>query len=871
MSGHASACRPVVRRALAGLGTTVAMAGVLAGLSATAYGVTLPDNRAYELVTSIPGEGGEGSVGESYFLASSESGDTVDWDALGACCGASTGGINTYQADRGPSGWQSHSITPTPSKPLSGFEELQEVVFTTRDLSQAIFITPESYAAGDRRTPASGGDDLYLQGPTGALKWLSQGPLGSGEGPYPTRFDGATANAGEVLFSTAEPLTSNASGLSSHTWAQYLYARNPESETTSLIDVDNSGKLISPYGATLGDAGPPKEGIISSAYRGTTTNSISEDGSKIFFETPVDGVEGLPEGVEPHLYMRDLADDTTTALDDPTVSGAAHFEGAAADGSLVFFTSTEGLDGASKANELYEFNTTTRQIGPAPPMASVPVANGAGITGVTAVSNDGSRVFFVARDVLAGNTNSAGRAAVANAPNLYVYDTSSGETQFVATLAPTDVSECKPTCAATQATGLVQPAAVYRPAYPTPKGSELVFTSSEDLTGEDHKPSTTLTSGVGAGEHRLEVASTAGFIVGHTIAIGSGEQEELQMIEAIDSPTELTISEYGPAIVDGLVNEHEAGTSVTALNAEVYLYKISDGSLTCLSCTPAGVLSTDSASLGEIGGGSYAPAGYAPQMSEDGSRIFFDSPDPLLPGMAEAVTDKVFEPTNVYEWEDGTLHLIADAASDGAVFYGTTPSDDDVFFTSRSQLAPGASAGYEHIYDARVDGGFPQEAQAAGPCLGEVCRPLGASSMSFPEPSSEGVSEPGASGHEGVPPSFTVAKITAAQRAKLARSGCLRLTVDATVRSGVTAVATAKLHGKQTRVARASAALHGAGKITLTLRLSRAARAQLAERGTLLLRVAVTYKTTGEVDVTQLRLHAAGQTQAAERKAASHA
>lgn len=833
----------------------------------------LPNNRAYELVSRVTEGNGESLFGEPsfeanrpFFVAADASGEVVDWESLGTCCEARGGGLNTYQAHRGPTGWQSRSITPVPAAPLTGLEELQEAVSWNEDLGETLLSTSASYVPGDERTSQSGGSDLYLRSPSGALTWISQGPEGNGTGPYPTRYAGATPNLGEIAFTTAEPLTAQATGLAALPAARYLYVRNTERETTNLVDIGGNGQLLSPYGASLGDAGPPKEGLLYLGFRGTTTNAISEDGSKVFFETPPAGIRGLPAGVEPHLYMRELTSDTTTPLDDPSAGGSALFQGASANGSLVFFTSNEGLDGASTANELYVFNTTTSTIGQVPPMSSIPAAAGIGIGGVTAIANDGSRVYFVTDGALAANENSVGSSAVLGEPNLYVYDTGSGETKFIATLSPTDVSDCKPTCSEGEPSGLLGPADIYRSAYTTADGSVLVFTSSANLTGQAHTPSTTLTQEAGQGERTISVAGTAGFIPNRIVAIDSGEREELQRIEKIDGPTQMTLSEYGPSHHYGLLGAHQAGASVVLVNSEIYRYAAASGGLSCVSCTPPGVLSTQSASLGEVRGGGYAFPGHTAQMGESGSEIFFDSPDPLVAGASEPNTARFFEPTNLYEWGAGTVSLIANAADGGAVFDGTTPSGDDVFFTSRNALVPEAVAGPEHIYDARANGGFPVEAPSMDPCAEEPCRPFTAVTPLVPPLASADLGGSGAPPRGG--PTFTVAPITAAARVELARGGRIALTIKATAPGEVTASATATLHGRRAFVGQGSIRVSGANEGVLVVRLSRAARTTLATQGTLTLRLEVRYRGTGTagkgtVDLITIRASAYGHSSSA--------
>lgn len=839
---HVTGDAPTVRRRA--LRTLAVLTLLWGGCCASrAHADSLPDGRAYELVTRINEPGGEGVLdGASPFLrAISENGEVVDWESLGVCCGADSGNLDQYQARRGAAGWQSESIGPVPEPPLSGFEELQEIVDESGDLSKAVVSTTASYAPGDRRPKGAGGSDLYLREPLGALEWISQGPSGTGRGAYRTDFAGATPNLSEIAFTTAEPLTANATGLSSQKSARYLYVRDPETGTTSLVDVNNEGKLLGSYGASLGDAGPPSEGLFSFGFSGSSTHAISSDGSKVFFQTPPAGVAGLPE--EPHLYMRDLAT-STTPLDEPTAAGSASYEGASSDGSLVFFTSDEGLGGAPKQKELYEFNTTPTQLGQAPPMTAKAIGGDAGILGVTAISNDGSHVYFVAEGTLAGNTNSAGRLAVSGSPNLYVYDTATGQTTFVTTLARPDVVECRPSCATGEASGLVGSKDVYRPAYTTPDGSVLVFTSSENLTGEAHTPEAIDLFGANAGEHSIAVSDTEGFRTNETIAIGSGANEEEWPIESIQSE-EITINGYQ------FTHEHQAGEPVVAENAEVYRYDDATGKLTCLSCTPAGTLSTQSASLGEAAGGSYAPPGRAAQMSEDGSRIFFDSPDALVPGAGEPNIDDPLEQHNLYEWEEGQLYLIADASEKGASFLGTTASGDDVFFSSRNALVPGAIVGLEHIYDARVDGGFPTEPPSSAPCLEEACREALAPTPFLAQPASaaEGPDEAGAVRSA---PTFAVGAITPAERARLARSGHLELTVKASRPGQVHASASTRMHGRSIRVASASSTLRAPGQLELTLTLDASARAQLTNKGSLALRITVTYSASPTVDVVQI-------------------
>jgi hypothetical protein len=823
----------------------------------------LPDGRAYELVTRVTNSGHEEGVSgvNPNFAAASTEGGAVDWEGFGGCCGATSGALNLYQSVRSPEGWQTRPLTPKPSEPLDGFSEEQAPMFWTSNLGQTVFATPTSYAAGDRRPHSSRDDDLYLQNGSGVMVWLSQGPSGTGTSPVSAEFDGATPNAGSVVFSSMERLTANATGLGSeNTPPQYLYLRDVAHGTTTLLDVNNSNTLISPYGAILGSGNWLHEDLVPTDYEGTTTNAISSEGTKVFFEAPPphDEVEGASA---PHLYMRDLSTGTTIPLDNPGSTGSARYEGASADGSLVFFTSNEGLDGAPSTTELYEFNTTSAQIGLAPAMSVIPIGGGKGVRGETAISNNAATVYFVSLSAVAANANSAGQKALAGEPNLYAYETQSGQTTFIATLAWADVSECDPDCGEGHPAALIAQPDLARAAYPTPDGSVLVFAASGDLTGQAGGPSTTLSTEVFSGYHTLTVASTTGFAAGQAITIGTGGHGELDTIQSVDPPNKLTVIEYGPDGLLGLAEDHPAGDPVTRLHTEVYRYDSSDSSLVCVSCVPGGVTPAGSATLGAAdSGGSYAPAGRSAPINEDGSRVFFESPEQLVSEAPAAPTGAVSPPNNVYEWENGHVYLISSASGAGSVLDGTTPTGNDVFFTTRAQLVSGDMGETREVYDARVDGGgFPiSPGTPETRCVGEACRVSGPGSAItlFTLPGSVSLGTTGGLEEQGPAPTITLRQITPVQRRRLARTGHLVLTVAATAAGAITVNATIKTHGRTQRVAHAYARITNAATVTLALGLDKAAREVLAKAKTLTLSLEVGYSASPTVKHLQLTLHA---------------
>jgi hypothetical protein len=613
----------------------------------------LPDNRVYELVSPAAEENSLIPVG----AYSSREGTAVDWEAIGGLGDATSGGINFFQSRRTGGGWQTSALTPSTPKPLGALEQ-QAPVFWSPDLSQTIFLTPASLAPGD---DDSGALDLYLVSTGGQVTWLSQGSQG-GSAPVEATFDGATPDAGEVVFSSEESLTPEAVGLEAGTDHAYLYVRDVQAGETHLVDVNDSGELLDPEGAILGNGStiasgePPDYTYQEADASGTTTNAISDDGSKIFFESPPPGEEHST-----HLYMRQ-DNSRTVAIDDPESAGSAQYEGASESGSLVFFTSDEGLAGDPNTDkEIYEYDTQTQTLTAISGGGSGSVDGD--VVGVSAIANDGSRVYFVARGVLASNMSQDGEVALEGAPNFYLYDTETGKTTFIANLSSTGA---EPELGVGP---LVAEPDVYRSAYPTPTGEMLVFESNTDLTGQN----------------------TSEFF-------------------------------------------------------EVYRYDADSGALICISCTPAGVTPTADATLGGSGGGSYAPPSQAVPMSENGSRIFFESPDPVVP--EDTNPDRPPESstryeTEVYEWENGQVSLISDGhAAVASGLDGTTPSGNDVFFETPESLVPeDENPGYFNIYDARVlqpGEALPSRSEAAitASCAGAECRGPGAPPPSFLAPAS---------------------------------------------------------------------------------------------------------------------------------------
>lgn len=206
-------------------------------------------------------------------------------------------------------------------------------------------------------------------------------------------------------------------------------------------------------------------------------------------------------------------------------------------------------------------------------------------------------------------------------------------------------------------------------------------------------------------------------------------------------------------------------------DAGVYIYRADSDTLVCVSCNPTGarpagrnVENQEQLKVSFWAAALLPPAAnqvrFPNVLSDDGSRLFFESFDPLSLRDTNAQLD-------VYEWEAvgsgncseaapgfhdsfaGCVNLISSGDSpQGSELVDASADGRDVFFKTASSLLP-QDPGLIDVYDARADGGFPLPEPPPAPCLGEGCQnPRPApndptpSSQTFVGPGEEGLSCP---------------------------------------------------------------------------------------------------------------------------------
>jgi DNA-binding beta-propeller fold protein YncE len=209
------------------------------------------------------------------------------------------------------------------------------------------------------------------------------------------------------------------------------------------------------------------------------------------------------------------------------------------------------------------------------------------------------------------------------------------------------------------------------------------------------------------------------------------------------------------------------GKELVYKNGEnLFLYSATIGAPTCISCT-----STNSPSVGpaQLTANFFNSNPFTvPQalpaarltrnLSNDGSRIFFQTPNSLVdadtngpPSCTYLIDNPVLSPprqrpscVDVYEWEapgapggsctkaevnGGCLYLLSTGKSDEASYFlDASESGNTAFIATTSQLVPVDQDNLYDVYGVRVGGGIPsQHVLPAAPCVDESCRGSAAS------------------------------------------------------------------------------------------------------------------------------------------------
>ena len=152
-------------------------------------------------------------------------------------------------------------------------------------------------------------------------------------------------------------------------------------------------------------------------------------------------------------------------------------------------------------------------------------------------------------------------------------------------------------------------------------------------------------------------------------------------------------------------------------DAEIFLYEAGAGGLVCASCNPAGARPVGPSSFVSDQVSIPGSAQYRPRNLLADGTLFFDSSDVLVPHAKDGRL-------NVYEYQNGHVYAISNVAGgDESFFLDASPSGEDVFFGSANQLLKQDTGDNVVVWDARQNGGFPVPPAAPSCDNADSCKP----------------------------------------------------------------------------------------------------------------------------------------------------
>jgi hypothetical protein len=722
----------------------------------------LPDCRAYELVTP-PYKGSElvlGALDPRTVVNDVGDGGQLLTSVGGAFSGAGNawwqGSLNTdfdvYEFTRGGSGWEPEALTPAAATyPYS------TMMAAAPGLGSSVWgaTTSNAYSGGGE-TPVD--ENIYVRNSGGEFSLVGPGvaPEASvADAPLEElNMAGASQGLTRLLFA----ITSNVNNSHSDVWpgdstgelGSSLYEYDYEgvaSAEPALVGVKNEGRL---HGTPLNEHAELISrcstvlGASPSEIGGSGYNAVSASGERVFFTAGA--CAGAP--VVNEVYAR-VNGEHTVAVSEPSkedcsacvtseaaqnaAPGGALFEGASEDGSRVFFLSEQELLPGQKGMNLYEYDFDAAKASVGDPDGRIALVSAGSsepeVQGVVRVAENGERVYFVAKGVLAGR-NAEGKEPVKGADNLYVFDTANATTVFVggllsegeeASIAAAEAKEAVVIKERAEAKFVAQTSVAEheweRGEITEEQLDAIERVAKDEETAFPQRTKGTLGPGGTLGVDRnvwakqddrpAQATPDGGFLVFLSSANLTGDDSALvpKLFEydaATERLTRVSIGQGGSFERDGTVETFRDAPSIPS--------------------PPFGT----TADLPTV-----ARRGLA--VSDDGSRVFFTSAGRLVP---EAVAGD----TNVYEFEGGDVYLISDGR-DGATqedgiepavsLFGADPSGRNVYFTSADALVPEDAESQTVLYDAREEGGFPAPALAPG-CTGDACQGLPSSPPAAP-------------------------------------------------------------------------------------------------------------------------------------------
>jgi hypothetical protein len=153
----------------------------------------------------------------------------------------------------------------------------------------------------------------------------------------------------------------------------------------------------------------------------------------------------------------------------------------------------------------------------------------------------------------------------------------------------------------------------------------------------------------------------------------------------------------------------------------MYVYAEPNETLRCVSCPSNGAAMASDVQMAPYATQPAVKLGYNFSqrfMSDDGRYVFFSTADALVPQDTNGLYD-VYE----YDASTGKVSLLSPGTGDSSVwFFDASSNGDDAFLMTREHLVSKDRDTLVDLYDARVNGGFPEPPPPPPACVGDACQ-----------------------------------------------------------------------------------------------------------------------------------------------------
>jgi hypothetical protein len=715
------------------------------GIRAAQQSAALPDCRAYELVTPTVKDSGEPEVEHGgFFLVpnmvgqaarAAENGGRFAWNSEYSLPGSSSAGLE-YLSTRGEDGWSSENVVPPQSTEGGvGCPFLVGVVAWSADLSQGVLADGDAQEPGHGTTFAEQGFECGRDEPLLAADQPEGFTEREGLQNLFLQDDAAHSYALVNVTPITAPVPRPASQNQSYFYASFLAGSSDLSHVVfeeELPLVEAAEKLT----PRVEEACAAKE---RECWEGHDELYEWRQG-----ETPaVRLVSILPDGAP---VQGTLAGATKAFVGQGGAINVTNFRHAvSADGGRVFFEAQGSL-------YVREDGTSTSELDA--------LQGGSGTAGggkFMAASAEGTRVLFTDESRLATDAK-----AEAGKPDLYEYDFNKplGERLSDVTVG-------------------AEPADVLGLSGISEDGSYVYFVAEGSLTGTQQN---SFGAKAQAGQPNLYllhegaitfIAALAGTDSCDWASNAGCESGGLAGEPGLTARVSGNGAFIGFNSTEPLTGYDNTDTITENVDEEIFLYEAATNRLACVSCNPEGPPDAGGAAIrwpGPPDHDSEVSSRYPERNVSNDGQVFFETAEALVP-------QDINRQRDVYEYDAGSLYPISSGTSEApSYFMDATPSGSDVFFATAQPLLKRDKDDVYDIYDAGVDGGFPEPAPPAPPCNGEGCRSAYEAVPALESPASATFGSPGNLTTPATAPKPTTARkpLTRAQKLAKALKACAR-------------------------------------------------------------------------------------------------